>query len=49
MAHADAATLDSALLDRQAWIERASRRWHLLVQGATLAFIVMLYSNPQFW
>jgi putative inorganic carbon (HCO3(-)) transporter len=49
MAHADAATLDSALLDRQAWIERASRRWHLLVHGATLAFIVMLYSNPQFW
>ena len=49
MAHADAATLDSALLDRQAWIERASRRWHLLLHGATLAFIVMLYSNPQFW
>ncbi|HSD22035.1 MAG TPA: O-antigen ligase family protein [Anaeromyxobacter sp.] len=49
MAQADAATLDSALLDRQAWIERASRRWHLLLHGATLAFIVMLYSNPQFW
>ena len=48
-AHADAATLDSALLARQAWIERASRRWHLLVHGATLTFIVMLYSNPQFW
>ncbi|WP_242345244.1 O-antigen ligase family protein [Anaeromyxobacter terrae] len=48
-AHADAATLDSALLARQAWIERASRRWHLLVHGATLAFVVMLYSNPQFW
>ncbi len=49
MTHADGATLDSALLDRQAWIERASRRWHVLVHGATLAFVVMLYSNPQFW
>ena len=49
MVQADAATLDSALLDRQAWIERASRRWHLLVHGATLAFIARLYSNPQFW
>lgn len=49
MVHADAATLDSALHDRQEWIERASRRWHLLLHGATLAFVVMLYSNPQFW
>jgi len=48
-AHAQAATLDAALLSRQAWLDQAGRRWHGLVHGATLAFIVMLYSNPMYW
>jgi O-antigen ligase len=46
---ADAATLDAALLERQAWLERSGRRWHRLLHGATLAFVVMLYSNPMYW
>jgi O-antigen ligase len=41
--------LDSALLAREAWLERASRRWGGLAHAAALAFLVMLYSNPQFW
>jgi O-antigen ligase len=49
-AHADLVTpLDAALLDRQAWVERASARWLALMHAAALSFIVMLYSNPQFW
>ena len=46
---ARAATLDAALLSRQAWLEQAGRRWHGLVHGATLGFILMLYSNPMYW
>jgi O-antigen ligase len=41
--------LEAALLAREAWLERASRRWGGLAHAAALAFIVMLYSNPQFW
>lgn len=41
--------LDAALLAREAWLERASRRWSALAHGAALAFVLMLYSNPQFW
>lgn len=44
-----AATLDAALLSRQAWLEQSGRRWHGLVHAATLAFILMLYSNPMYW
>jgi O-antigen ligase len=43
------ATLEAGLLAREAWLERASRRWGGLAHGAALAFLVMLYSNPQFW
>jgi len=43
------ASLDAALLGREAWLERASRRWSALAHGAALAFMLMLYSNPQFW
>ena len=42
-------TLDAGLLARDAWLERASRRWGSLAHGAALLFVVMLYSNPQFW
>ncbi|HVI95430.1 MAG TPA: polymerase, partial [Anaeromyxobacter sp.] len=48
-AWADATALDEALLSRQAWLERSGARWHALVHGATLAFVVMLYSNPMYW
>jgi O-antigen ligase len=43
------AALESALLAREAWLERASRRWGGLAHAGALAFLVMLYSNPQFW
>lgn len=43
------ATLDAGLLAREAWLDRASRRWGGLAHGAALLFLVMLYSNPQFW
>ena len=43
------ATLDARLLAREAWLERAGRRWGGLAHGAALAFLLMLYSNPQFW
>ena len=43
------ATLDPRLLAREAWLERAGRRWGGLAHGAALAFLLMLYSNPQFW
>ncbi len=46
---AEATTLDSALLARQAWLERASWRWHALAYGGALAFVAMLYSNPMYW
>jgi len=45
----DPAALDAALLGREAWLERATRRWSALAHGAALAFLLMLYSNPQFW
>ncbi len=43
------AALDAALLAREAWLDRASRRWGGLAHGAALLFLFMLYSNPQFW
>jgi O-antigen ligase len=43
------AALEAALLAREAWLDRASRRWAALAHGAALAFLVMLYSNPQYW
>ena len=48
-AHADTTVLDAGLLAREAWLERASRRWGGLAHGAALLFLVLLYSNPQFW
>jgi O-antigen ligase len=41
--------LDARLLARDAWLERAGRRWGGLAHGAALLFLFMLYSNPQFW
>jgi O-antigen ligase len=49
VATAQTATLEAHLLAREAWLERASRRWGSLAHGAALAFLLMLYSNPQFW
>jgi O-antigen ligase len=46
---ADVATLDGALLAREASLERASRRWGRLAHFGALAFVVMLYSNPMYW
>ncbi len=46
---ADVAALDVALLAREAWLERATRRWGGLAHGAALAFVTMLYSNPMYW
>jgi putative inorganic carbon (HCO3(-)) transporter len=43
------AALEAALLAREAWLARSSRRWSALAHGASLAFLAMLYSNPQFW
>lgn len=45
----EAAALDAALLARDAWIERASRRWAGLAHVGALAFVTMLYSNPMYW
>jgi len=44
-----AVALDDALLAREAWLERSSRRWSSLLFGAALAFVALLYSNPQYW
>jgi putative inorganic carbon (HCO3(-)) transporter len=44
-----AVPLEAALLAREAWLARASRRWSGLAHAAALAFLLMLYSNPQFW
>lgn len=44
-----AVALDDALLAREAWVERSSRRWSGLLLGAALAFVALLYSNPQYW
>ncbi len=46
---ADVATLDGALLERAASLDRASRRWGRLAHFGALAFVVMLYSNPMYW
>jgi O-antigen ligase len=46
---ADVATLDGALLAREASLERASRRWGRLAHLGALAFVTMLYSNPMYW
>lgn len=46
---ADTMALDARLLAREAWLERAGRRWGGLAHGAALAFLLMLYSNPQYW
>jgi hypothetical protein len=43
------AALEAALLAREAWLARSSRRWSALAHGAALAFLAMLYSNPQYW
>jgi O-antigen ligase len=48
-AQADVGTLDAALLEREGWIERAGQRWRNLAHGGVLAFMVMLYSSPQYW
>ncbi len=45
----EAATLDGALLARDAWLERASQRWGGLAHASALAFVAMLYSNPMYW
>lgn len=49
MARTETATLDGALLAREAWIERAGRRWGGLAHAGALAFVTMLYASPQFW
>jgi O-antigen ligase len=41
--------LDARQLAREAWLERAGERWGGLAHGAALLFLLMLYSNPQFW
>ncbi len=43
------AALDAGLLARGAWLDTATRRLSRLAHGAALAFLLMLYSNPQFW
>jgi putative inorganic carbon (hco3(-)) transporter len=43
------AAMEASLLAREAWLTRATRRWSALAHGAALAFLLMLYSNPQFW
>jgi putative inorganic carbon (HCO3(-)) transporter len=48
-AGADPAALDAGILAREAWLERSGRRWRSLAHGAALLFLLMLYSNPQFW
>jgi len=45
----DTMALDARLVAREAWLDRASRRWGSLAHGAALLFLLMLYSNPQFW
>jgi O-antigen ligase len=45
----ESTALDAALLEREAWLERAGQRWGGLAHGAALLFLLMLYSNPQFW
>jgi putative inorganic carbon (hco3(-)) transporter len=44
-----AVALDAALLAREAWLERAGRRWSGLAHASALAFVAMLYSNPMYW
>ncbi len=46
---ADIVALDDALLAREAWLDRAARRWGGLAHVAALLFVLMLYSSPQFW
>src|SRR5512138_1274415 len=46
---AQATTLDAALLARDAWLDRAGRRWEALAHAAALAFVTVLYSNPMYW
>jgi O-antigen ligase len=48
-ARAEAVALDDALLAREAWLDRAARRWRGLLLGAALAFVSLLYSSPQYW
>ncbi len=45
----DVAALDASLLAREAWVERAGRRWSALAHAGALAFVAMLYASPQFW
>lgn len=44
-----AVALDAALLAREAWLERAGRRWSGLAHASAIAFVAMLYSNPMYW
>ncbi len=46
---ANAATLEAALLAREASLARAGGRLSGLAFGAAIAFVVMLYSNPMYW
>jgi O-antigen ligase len=46
---ADFATLDGALLAREASLERSSRRWGGLAHFGALAFVTALYANPMYW
>ncbi|HEY6099737.1 MAG TPA: O-antigen ligase family protein [Anaeromyxobacter sp.] len=45
----EAVALDAALLAREGWIDRSSRRWSGLAHASALAFVAMLYSNPMYW
>jgi O-antigen ligase len=45
----EAVALDDALLAREAWLDRAARRWSGLLLTAALAFVALLYSSPQYW
>ncbi|ACG73951.1 O-antigen polymerase [Anaeromyxobacter sp. K] len=48
-ARAEAASLDVALLAREAGLERASRRWSRTAHAAALGFVAMLYASPMYW
>ncbi len=44
-----AATLDEALLARDAGLVRSGRRWRDHAHAAALAFVALLYSSPMYW
>jgi putative inorganic carbon (HCO3(-)) transporter len=45
----NAVALDAALVAREGALERVTQRWSVLAYGAVLAFVALLYSNPQYW